>query len=121
MKKARKVRAIAIPNGWQGRNGFPRGVRNRGSEIMAFAKLVEQNSAEAVSSGSMELDFYHAHFAAALSEKNRRFVGKDRSECVQTVEDVYDADRTAPEEIIWKLDAKGQEPIDQNLLEEIFA
>ncbi len=61
MKKGRKARAIAIPNGWQGRNGFPRGVRNRDSEIMAFAKLVEQNSAEDIS-GSMELDFYHAHF-----------------------------------------------------------
>ena len=121
MKKGRKARAIAIPNGWQGRNGFPRGVRNRDSEIMAFAKLVEQASAEAVSSGSMELDFYHAHFSDALSEKNRRYTEKDRSECVQTVEDIHDAHRTAPEEIIWKLDTKGQEHIDQNLLEEIFA
>ena len=121
MKKARKARAIAIPNGWQGRNGFPRGVRNRDSKIMAFAKLVEQTGSEAVSSSSMELDFYHAHFSAALAGKNRRYTEKDRSERVQTVEDVYDAYRTAPEEIIWKLDAKGQEPIDQNLLEEIFA
>lgn len=121
MKKARKVKAIAIPNGWQGRNGFPRGVRNRDSKIMAFAKLVEQTGSEAVSSSSMELDFYHAHFSAALAGKNRRFVEKDRSERVQTVEDVYDAHRTAPEEIIWKLDTKGSDPIDQNLLEEIFA
>lgn len=120
MKKGRKARAIAIPNGWQGRNGFPRGVRNRDSEIMAFAKLVEQNSAEDIS-GSMELDFYHAHFSDALTEKNHRYTEKDRLERVQTVEDVYDAHRTAPEAIIWKLDAKGQEPIDQNLLEEIFA
>lgn len=120
MKKARKAKAIAIPNGWQGRNGFPRGMRNRDSAIMAFAKLVEQNSAEAVSSGSLELDFYHAHFSAALAEKNRRFVG-NRPERVQTVEDVYDAHRTSPEEIIWKLDAKDHEHIDQNLLEEIIA
>ncbi len=119
MKKSRKARAIAIPNGWQGRNGFPRGVRNRDGEIMAFAKLVEQTSAEDIS-GSVELVFYHAHFSDALAGKNRRFVG-NRSERVQTVEDVYDARRTAPEEIIWQLDAKGQEPIDQNLLEEIFA
>lgn len=121
MKKARKAKAIAIPNGWQGRNRFPRGVRNRDSKIMAFAKLVEQTGSEAVSSSSIELDFYRAHFSAALAEKNRRYTEKDRSERVQTVEDVYDAYRTAPEEIIWKLDAKGQEPIDQNLLEETFA
>lgn len=121
MKKGRKAKAIAIPNGWQGRNGFPRGVRNRDSEIMAFAKLVEQNSAEAVSSGSMELDFYRAHFSAALTGKNCRFVEKDRSERVQTIEDIYEAHRTSPEEIIWKLDAKGHESIDQNLMEETFA
>lgn len=120
MKKGRKARAIAIPNGWQGRNGFPRGVRNRDSEIMAFAKLVEQTSAEDIS-GSVELDFYHEHFSDALAGKNRRYTEKDHSERVQTVEDVYDAHRTAPEEIIWKLDAKDLDPIDQYLLEEIFA
>ena len=121
MKKGRKAKAIAIPNGWQGRNGFPRGVRNRDSEITAFAKLIEQNGAEEISSGSLELDFYHAHFSEALAEKNRRYTEKDRSERVQTIEDVYDAHRTAPEEIIWKLDAKGQETIDRNLMEELFA
>jgi len=49
MKKERKAKAIAIPNGWQGRNGFPRGRRNKDNEATAFAKLVEQNSTDEAS------------------------------------------------------------------------
>ena len=120
MRKARRARAIAIPNGWQGRNGFPRGTHNKDDEAAALAKLVEQNSIDDAS-GSMELDFYRAHFSDALAEKNLRYVEKGRPERVQTVAALYIAPKTAPEEILWKIEAQGREPINQKLMEEIFA
>ena len=120
MKKARRARAIAIPNGWQGRSGFPRGTHNKDNQEAAFTKLVEQNRIDDVS-GSMELDFYRAHFSDALAEKNSRYTEKGRPERVQTVEDLYIAPKTAPEEIIWQIETKEHGTIELSLLEAIIA
>lgn len=122
MRKGRKAKAIAIPNGWQGRNGFPRGTRNRDSELLAFSEMVERNSIrKEATPDSTELSFYHAHFAGALAEKNRRYAEKDRSERTQTVEEMYSAPKTAPEEIIFKIETQGNEAVDQNRMEKLVA